>query len=171
MDGRISSFQGDKYLSISADTVIEESNENICAVPQLMSEDQLFPEKTISVKKIEGANEIQRYACCKNCRRKLGELESEVSVCEICGLHQIVSRSDKKHFSVGICVEGESSMLRVLQEQFCVLIKYYNKDKDASTSLDLLSCKDSDITKALLSLRDLKVTYNTKTKLVRSISC
>lgn len=169
-NARVRSFGGDKYISVGIDSVVSESSIRVSAVDNLMEEERLFPEKTVFASKIIGVQDIQRYALCRVCRKKLGELESDICVCEICGLNQLVAPSDKKHVSVGICVDSDANVLKLMQDEFQILIKYFNKDKDASSSLDLSDCRDSDIIRALLSLRNIKLVYNTKTKVVRSVS-
>ena len=58
-------------------------------VSQLMENEESISENTIIVSRIAGVQEIQRYAVCNSSRRKLGNLQSDLSVCDSCGLSQI----------------------------------------------------------------------------------
>lgn len=120
LNARVRSFAGDKYISVGIDSIVSESSINVSAVAELMQEERLFPETTVFASKITGAQDIQRYALCRVCRKKLGELESstDICVCEICGLNQLVLPSDRNHLSVGICVDNDTNVLKLMQEQF-----------------------------------------------------
>jgi len=51
-------------------------------VSQLMENEESISQNTIIVDRIGGVQEIQHYAVCNSCRRKLGNLQSDLSVCD-----------------------------------------------------------------------------------------
>ena len=97
VNARVRSYQGEKYLSSSFDTIIttvrSEDARNMKVVSQLMEDEESISENTIIVSRIGGVQEIQRYAVCNSCRRKLSNLQSDLSVCDSCGLSQIKTAS------------------------------------------------------------------------------
>lgn len=129
-----------------------------------MKEDCVFPSKIIVVQ------EIKRNAFCKSCRKGLEELKFDTCRFQTCGFNQVGMPCDKKYFSVEVCVNTDRNVLKVIQEEFHVLLKYFNKDKEASFSLVLSRCQNSEIICALLSLQNIKLACNTKTMIVRLIS-
>lgn len=173
VNARVRSYQGEKYLSINSDSIISGAKsdaEKMTVVPEVMNDEQLISVDTIIINKIGGVQEIQRYAVCSNCRRKLNNLQSDICVCDVCGLNQIVTVTDQAHFSAAILIkELDNTILRVLQDEVKSFLKLYNEEAESCNTVDLVSATDSQIIIALLSARDLKITYNTKTKLVASI--
>ena len=114
--------------------------------------------------------EIQRYAVCNSCHRRLSNLQSDLSICDSCGLSQIKTAADQACFSVGIFIGGEHRvLLRVLQDQVVSFIKLYNEQAESYNKLNVENATNSDIITAFLEVRKLKITFNTKTKLVSSI--
>ena len=142
--------------------------QNKRVVLQLMEDEESISENTITVNRIGGVQEIQRYSVCNSCRRRLGNLQSDVSVCDSCGLSQIKTAADQTHFSVGIFIGGV--LLRILQDQVESFIKLYNEQAESHNKIDVKSLSNSEIIDAFLAARDLKITFNTKSKLVSSIS-
>ena len=134
-----------------------------------MENEESISENTIIVNRIGGVQEIQHYAICNNCRRKLGNLQSDLSVCDFCGLSQIKTTADQTHFSVGIFIEGEHKvLLRVLKDQVESFINLY-KQTESYNKINAEIVTNSEITDAFLAAGDLKITFNTKSKLVSSI--
>ena len=87
-------------------------------VLQLMEDEESISENTITVNRIGGVQEIQRYAVCNSCRRRLSNLQSDLSICDSCGLSQIKTAADQTHFSVGIFIgRVHNVLLRILQDQ------------------------------------------------------
>lgn len=114
--------------------------------------------------------EIQRCAVCNSCRRKLSNLQSDLSVCDSCGLRQIKTAADQTHFSVGVFIGGEHNvLLRVLQDQVKSFITLYNEQANSCNKISVESPTNSEIIDAFLAARDLKITFNSKSKLVSSI--
>ena len=114
--------------------------------------------------------EIQCYAVCNSSRRKLGNcnLQSDLNVCDSCGLSQIKTAADQTHFSVGVLIGGEHNvLLRVLQDQVESFIKLYNEQAESCNKINVESPTDSEIVDAFLAARNLKITLNTKSKLPR----
>ena len=173
VNARVRSYQGEKYLSSNFDTIIttvKSDARNMRFVSQLMENEESISENTIVVNRIGGVQEIQRYSVCNNCRRKLGNLQSDLSVCDSCGLSQIKTSADQTHFSVGIFIGGEHKvLLRVLQHQVESFIKLHNERAESYNKINAESVTNSEITDAFLAARDLKITFNTKSKLVSSI--
>jgi len=101
-------------------------------VSQLMEDEESISESTIIVNRIGGVQEIQRYAVCNSCRRRLSNLQSDLSVCDSCGLSQIKTPADQTHFSVGVFIGGEHNvLLRVLQDQLESFVKLYNTQAES----------------------------------------
>ena len=173
VNARVRSYQGEKYLSSNFDTIIstvKSDARNMRFVSQLMENEESISENTIIVNRLGGVQEIQRYAVCNSCRRKLGNLQSDLTVCDSCGLSQIKTVADQTHFSVGIFIGGEHKVvLRVLQDQVESFIKLYNAQAEPYNKINVESLTNSEITDAFLAARDLKITFNTKSKLVSSI--
>ena len=173
VNARVRSYQGEKYLSSNFDTIIitvKSDARNMRFVSQLMENEESISENTVIVSRIGGVQEIQRYAVCNSCRRKLGNLQSDLSVCDSCGLSQIKTAADQTHFSVGIFIGGEHKvLLRVLQDQVESFIKLYNAQAESCNKINVESLTNSEIIDAFLAARDLKITFNTKSKLVSSI--
>ena len=174
VNARVRSYQGEKYLSSSFDTIIttvrSEDARNMKVVSQLMEDEESISEKTIIVSRIGGVQEIQRYAVCNSCRRKLSNLQSDLSVCDSCGLSQIKTAGDQTHFSVGVFIGGQHNvLLRVLQDQVESFIKLYNERAESCNKINIACPTNSEITDAFLAARELKITFNTKSKLVSSI--
>ena len=174
VNARVRSYQGEKYLSSNFDTIItivKSDAQNMRVVSQLMEDEESISENTINVNRIGGVQEIQRYSVCNSCRRRLGNLQSDVSVCDSCGLSQIKTAADQTHFSVGIFIGGvHNVLLRILQDQVESFIKLYNEQAESHNKIDVKSLSNSEIIDAFLAARDLKITFNTKSKLVSSIS-
>ena len=173
MNARVRSFQGEKYLSSNFDTIIttvKSDARNMRVVSQLMQNEESISENTITVNRIGEVQEIQWYAVCNSCRRKLGNLQSNLSVCDFCGLSQIKTAADQTHFSVGVFIGGEHNvLLRVLQDQVESFIKLYNEQAESYNKINVESPTDFEIIDAFLAAHDLKITFN-KSKLVSSIS-
>jgi len=173
VNARVRSFQGEKYLSSNFDTIITavKSNEqNMTVVPQLMENEDSFSLKSVIVNRIAGVQEIQRYAVCNSCRRKLSNLQSDLSICDSCGLSQIQTAADQTHFSVGVFIGGEHNvLLRVLQDQVQSFLRLYNGKAESCNRINVENPTNSEIIDAFLAARDLKITFNPKTKLVSSI--
>ena len=71
---------------------------------------------------------------------------------------------------MGIFIGGEHNvLLRVLQDQVESFIKLYNEQAESYNRINLESSTNSDIIAAFLAARKLKITFNSKTKLVSSI--
>ena len=173
VNARVRSYQGEKYLSSNFDTIIttvKSDGRNMRFVSQLMENEESISENTIIVSRIAGVQEIQRYAVCNSSRRKLGNLQSDLSVCDSCGLSQIKTAADQTHFIVGIFIGGEHKvLLRVLQDQVESFIKLYNAQAESCNKINVESLTNSEIIDPLLAARDLKITFNIKSKLVSSI--
>lgn len=173
VNARVRSYQGEKYLSSNFDTIITTAKSEarkMTVVSQLLEDEESISESTIIVKRIGGVQEIQRYAVCNSCRRKLGNLQSALSVCDSCGLSQVKTALDQTHFSVGVFIGGEHNvLLRVLQDQVESFIKMYNDQAESCNKINVESPTNSEIIDAFLAARDLKITFNIKTKLVSSI--
>lgn len=173
VNARVRSYQGEKYLSSNFDTIITTTKSdarNMTVVPQLMEDEVSISENTIIVNRIGGMQEIQRYAVCNSCRRKLSNLQSDLSVCDSCGLRQIKTAADQTHFSVGVFIGGEHNvLLRVLQDQVKSFITLYNEQANSCNKISVESPTNSEIIDAFLAARDLKITFNSKSKLVSSI--
>ena len=174
VNARVRTYQGEKYLSSNFDTIIttvKSDARNMRVVSQLMEDEESISEDTIIVNRIGGVQEIQRYAVCNSCRRKLSNLQSDLSVCDSCGLSQIKTAADQTHFSVGVFIGGEHNvLLRVLQDQAESFIKLYNEQAEEWNKVNVESPRNSEIIDAFLAVRDLKITFNPKSKLVTSIS-
>lgn len=134
----VRSYQGQKYLSTNFDTIIttvKSDARNMQVVSQLMEDQESNSENTIIVNRIGGVQEIQCYAVCNSCH-KLGNLQSDLSVCDSCGLNQIKTATDRTHFSVGVLIGGEHDiLLRVLQDQVESFIKLYDEQAESITKL------------------------------------
>ena len=173
VNARVRSYQGEKYLSSNFDTMIttvKSDTRNMRFVSQLMENEESISESTIIVNRIGGVQEIQRYAVCNSCRRRLGNLQSDLSICDSCGLSQIKTAADQTHFSVGIFIGGEHNiLLRILQDQVESFIKLYNEKAESHNKIDVESLSNSEIIDAFLAARDMRITFNTKSKLVSSI--
>ena len=173
VNARVRSYQGEKYLSSNFDTIItiaKSDAQNMRVVSQLMEDEESISENTITVNRIGGVQEIQRYAVCNSCRRRLGNLQSDLSICDSCGLSQIKTAADQTHFNVGIFIGGvHNVLLRILQDQVESFIKLYNEKAESHNKIDVESLSNSKIIDAFLAVRDLKITFNTKSKLVSSI--
>ena len=116
VNARVRSYQGEKYLSSNFETIIttvKSDARNMRVVSQLMENEESISKNTtcIVVNQIGGVQEIQRYAVCNSCRRKLGNLQSDLSICDSCGLSQIKTAADQTHFSVGVFIGGEHNVL------------------------------------------------------------
>ena len=173
VNARVRSFQGEKYLSSNFDTIItavKSHERNMTVVPQLMENEDSFSLKSVIVNRIAGVQEIQRYAVCNSCRRRLSNLQSDVSVCDSCGLSQIKTAADQTHFSVGVFIGGEHNvLLKVLQDQVQTFIKLYNEQAESYNKINVENPTNSEIIAGFLAARNLKITFNSKTKLVSSI--
>ena len=173
VNARVRSFQGEKYLSANFDTIITAVKfdvRNMTFVSQIMENEESLSLNTIIVNRIAGVKEIQRYSVCNSCRRRLSTLQSDLSICDFCGLSQIKTQLDQTHFSVGIFIGGEHNvLLRVLQDQVESFIKLYNEQAESYNKINLENSTNSDIITAFLTARELKITFNSKTKLVSSI--
>ena len=173
VNARVRTYQGEKYLSSNFDTIIttvKSDARNMRVVSQLMEDEESISEDTIIVNRIGGVQEIQHYAVCNSCRRKLSNLQSDLSVCDSCGLSQIKTAADQTHFSVGVFIGGEHNvLLRVLQDQAESFIKLYNEQAEEWNKINVESPRNSEIIDAFLAVRDLKITFNPKSKLVTSI--
>ena len=171
VNARVRSYQGQKYLSSNFDTIIttvKSDARNMNVASELMEDEE---EATIIVNRVGGVQEIQRYAVCNSCRRKLSNLQSDLSVCDFCGLSQIKMAADQRHFNVGVFIGGEHNvLLRVLQDQVESFIKLYNEQAEFYNKINVDNPTNSEIVDAFLSARDLKITFNTQSKLVSSIS-
>ena len=75
-------------------TTVKLDAQNMIVVSQLMANKESISQNTIIVNRIGGVQEIQRYAVCNSCHRKLGNLQSDLSVCDSCGLSQIKTECD-----------------------------------------------------------------------------
>ena len=141
VNARVRSYQGEKYLSSNFDTIITTTKSdarNMTVVPQLMEDEVSISENTIIVNRIGGMQEIQRYAVCNSCRRKLGNLQSDLSVCDSCGLRQIKTAEDQTQFSVGVFIGGEHNvLLRVLQDQVKSFITLYNEQAKSCNKISV----------------------------------
>jgi len=173
VNARVRTYQGEKYLSSNFDTIIttvKSDAQNMRVVSQLMEDEESISEDTIIVNRIGGVQEIQRYAVCNSCRRKLSNLQSDLSICDSCGLSQIKTAADQTHFNVGVFIGGEHNvLLRVLQDQAESFIKLYNEQAEEWNKINVESPRNSEIIDAFLAVRDLKITFNPKSKLVTSI--
>ena len=173
VNARVRSYQGEKHLSSNFDTIItavKSDARNMRVVSQLMEDEEFISENTIIVNAIGGVQEIQRYAVCNSCRRRLSNLQSDLSVCDSCGLSQIKTAADQTHFSVGVFIGGEHNvLLRVLQDQVESFVKLYNEKAESFNKINVKCPTNSEIIDAFLAARDLKITFNTKSKLVSSI--
>ena len=173
VNARVRSFQGEKYLSSNFDTIIttvKSDVRNMTVVPQLMENEESLSLNTITVNRIAGVQEIQRYAVCNSCHRRLSNLQSYLSTCDSCGLSQIKTAADQTHFSVGVFIGGEHNvLLRVLQDQVESFIKLYNEQAESYNKINVENPTNSEIIAAFLAARELKITFNTKSKLVSSI--
>ena len=172
-NARVRSFQGEKYLSSNFDTIIttvKSDVQNMTVVSELTENEDFRSMNTIIVNRIAGVQEIQRYAVCNSCRRRLSNLQLDLSICDSCGLSQVKTAADQTHFSVGIFIGGEHNFhLRVLQDQVESFIKLYNEQAESYNKLNMENTSNSEIIAAFLAARELKITFNTKTKLVSSI--
>ena len=144
VNARVHSYQGEKYLSSNFDTIItiatESDAQNMRVVSPLMEDEESISEDTITVNRIGGVQEIQRYAVCNSCRRRLGNLQSDLSICDSCGLSQIKTAADQTHFSVGIFIGGvHNVLLRILQDQVESFIKLYNERAESHNKIDVES--------------------------------
>ena len=132
-----------------------------------MEDEESVSENTIIVNQISGVQEIQRYAVCNSCRRKL---QSDLSVCDSCRLSQIKTAADQTHFNEGVFIGGEHNvLLRLLQDQVESFIKLYHGQAESYNKINLESPTNSEIINAFLVARNLKITFNSKNKLVSSI--
>ena len=91
VNARVRSFQGEKFLSANFDTInaVKSDVRNMTFVSQLMGNEESLSLNTIIVNRIAGVQEIQRYSICNSCRCRLSTLQSDLSICDFCGLSQI----------------------------------------------------------------------------------
>ena len=169
VNARVRSFQGEKYLSANFDTIITTVKSDVRNMTFVLKNESLSL-NTIIVNRIAGVQEIQRYSISNSCRRRLSTLQSDLSFCDSCGLSQIKTAADQLHFSVGIFIGEEHNVfLRVLQDQVEAFIKLYNEQAESYNKIKVENPTNSDIVAAFLAARELKITFNSKTKLVSSI--
>ncbi|XP_078365700.1 uncharacterized protein LOC144649967 isoform X1 [Oculina patagonica] len=170
INARVRSYGRDKYLSTNFETIVKEKSDqqNMIVVPELM-EQESTSDKTIVVNQIGGVQEIQRFAVCNSCHRKLGNLQSELCVCDFCGLNQVKTVADQTHFSVGVFLSEENIHVRILKEQVESFLKLYNEKAESYNKFNVETATDLQITEAFLAARGLKITFNTKNNLVSAI--
>ena len=84
---------------------------NMNVVSELMEDEESISEDIIIVNRVGGVQEIQRYAVCNSCCRKLSNLQSDLTVCDFCGLSQIKMAADQRHFNVGVFIGGEHKIV------------------------------------------------------------
>ena len=59
--------------------------QNMTVVSHLMENEGSLSLNTIIVNRIAGVQEIQRYAVCNSCHRRLSNLQSDLSICDSVG--------------------------------------------------------------------------------------
>ena len=142
VNARIRSFQGEKCLSANFDTImtaVKSDVRNMTFVSQLMENEESLSLNTIIDNRIAGVQEIQCYSICDSCCRRLSTLQSDLSICDFCGLSQIKTELDQTHFSVGIFIGGENNvLLRVLPDQVESFIKLYNEQAESYNRINLV---------------------------------
>ena len=170
---RVCSFQGEKYLSCNFDTIIttvKSDMQNMIFLLQLMESKESFSLNTIIANRIAGIQEIQHYSFCNSCHRRLSTLQSELSNCDSCGLTQIKTTLDQRHFSVGIFIGGERNfLLRVLKDEVESFIKLYSRKAESYNKINVENVTNSNTVATFLEAWELKITFNSKTKLASSI--
>lgn len=97
---RIRSYQNQKYLSVGCDTKITElETVDFQPVADIDTNDNPDELITITVNKLDGVQQIDRFHKCKKCGCKLNPLQSRIHTCEVCGLSQMISPLYKQHQS------------------------------------------------------------------------
>ena len=137
VNARVRSFQGEKYLSANFDTIITTVKSDVRNMT-FVSKNESLSLNTIIVNRIAGVQEIQCYSISNSCRRRLSTLQSDLSICDSCGLSQIKTAADQTHFSVGIFIGEEHNVfLRVLQDQVEAFIKLYNEQAESYNKINV----------------------------------
>ena len=87
----VKGFYLSKLLSVTSTiiTAVKSDVRNMTFVSQIMENEESLSLNTIIVNRIAGVQEIQRYSVCNSCRRRLSTLQSDLSICDFCGLSQI----------------------------------------------------------------------------------
>lgn len=91
-EGKLRTFEEEKYFSLNEDSIITLSSNTMNVVPQfseIIEEQKTVIDGIDGIMKIDGIESLQRNATCKLCKKKLTSTPCKLRICEICGLKQI----------------------------------------------------------------------------------
>ena len=167
-NARVRSYQGVKYLSVNTETTFTETNDQFPIVSDLYASNESNIDKTLTIDTFMGVQAVSRYSKCRNCNKRLNQLQCKVVACEMCGLRQILSTKDKCYISVAALVD-EMTILRFQDKELKDLLDIFNNHPDTSTPVDLETASESEIIESFLSVANIKIIYNSTTKIVSSV--
>ena len=170
VDARVRTYMGQKYLSVSTDTVINEvSRDKQIADSATKLYDSSTEEETITLDKFDGVQSVSRYFRCSNCNKRLSELQSKVQCCDTCGVHQIIAPGTQQYLAISTLIKDSKLTLKFNDDQVQQILNIFNEQTEAHANLQTASA-DSEIIEAFLMVNQLEVTCNTTSKLVTKIT-
>ena len=176
-NGRVRTYQGEKYVTLNTDSTVTLTNDkNFVTVPDFLKKSEELEVKSFILNKVDGIESLQRYARCKNCRRKVKSNEEKLYTCENCGLKQIVCESDKKYTSLSLLInfdDDNNCILTMFEDVIQQMLDIYNINETAEQTVKenvTLFSNNYDIMQAVLSVSNINITYNVKTNIISNIS-
>ena len=170
VDARVRTYMGQKYFSVSTDTVINEvSYDKQISDSATQLYDSSTEEETITLHKFDGVQSISRYFHCSNCNKRLSELQGKVQCCDTCGVHQIIAPGTQQYLAISTLIKDSKLTVKFNNDQVEQILNIFNEQTEAHGNLQTTSA-DSEIIEAFLMVNELEVTYNTTSKLVTKIT-
>lgn len=164
-NARVRTFQGNKCLSLNQESKISNVLPILNVAPSLFENNSSID--SIEVEDIDTMAEICRFFNCKNCSKKLQPCQGKVQQCNVCGMKQIIKKTDEENLSVIITLKDKKLSVTLFKDQIKNLIAIYNNEN--TENYDISTANDNDLTEIILCTNNVKVSFNKHTKIVTDI--
>ena len=152
-------YQGSKFLSINRNTTYSEEATTLQKLvgPEILTN----PEREIIASQLKYVASLSIFSACQLCKKRIGDESSESVRCQHCKVRQRIINC-RQEGSVKVCIQHNKSELWLTA--FTNEIENLLKNTTASMSSTIDEIED-----ALMSLKDVKLKYNSQRNIVKEV--
>ena len=152
-------YQGSKFLSTSRNTTYSEEATTLKKLvgPEILTN----PEREIIASQLKYVASLSIFSACQLCKKRIGDESGESVRCQNCKVRQRIINC-RREGSVKLCIQHNESELWLTA--FTNEIENLLKNTTASISSTIDEIED-----ALMSLKDVKLKYNSQRNIVKGV--
>ena len=152
-------YQGSKFLSTNRNTTYSEETTTLKKLvgPEILTN----PEREIIASQLKYVASLSIFSACQLCKKRIGDESGESVRCQNCKVRQRIINC-RREGSVKLCIQHNESELWLTA--FTNEIENLLKNTTASMSSTIDEIED-----ALMSLKDVKLKYNSQRNIVKEV--